>query len=67
MNGLPGIRRTAAHGSTGRAVGASGGLWARGSGPTLGDRAARSARPVRLPPPGPALDAPGHHAIVRAG
>lgn len=35
MNGLPGIRRIAAHGFTGYAIDTSGGLRARGSGSAL--------------------------------
>lgn len=64
VNGLPEIRRIAAHGLTGYAVDTAGGLWAWGSGLTLGEHASRTARPVRIPLPGPALDVSGHHAIT---
>lgn len=64
VNGLPEIRRIAAHGLTGYAVDTAGGLWAWGSGLTLGEHASRTARPVRVPLPGPALDVSGHHAII---
>ncbi|MDT6984343.1 RCC1 domain-containing protein [Streptomyces lusitanus] len=66
VDGLPEIRRIAAHGLTGYAIDTSGGLWAWGSGLMLGDHAPRTARPVRIPLPGPALDVSGHHAIVGA-
>ncbi|MFI5571130.1 hypothetical protein ACIA6T_28055 [Streptomyces sp. NPDC051740] len=64
VNGLPGIRRIAAHGLTGYAIDPSGGPRARGSGPALGDHAPRTVRPVRVPLSGPALDVSGHHAVV---
>ncbi|MFC8373018.1 MULTISPECIES: RCC1 repeat domain-containing protein [unclassified Streptomyces] len=67
VNGLPEIRRIAAHGFTGYAIDTSGGLWAWGSGLPLGEHAPRTARPVRVPLPGPALDVSGHHAIVGTG
>ncbi len=61
VTGLPEIRRVSASGLTGYAIDTEGGLWAWGSGTTLGKHA---ARPIRIPLPAPALDVSGHHAIV---
>ncbi|MEV8597643.1 RCC1 repeat domain-containing protein [Streptomyces sp. NPDC052012] len=66
--GLPPVRRISAFHLTGYAVDTDGGLWAWGSGSGFGRPAGTTggtARPVRIPLPGPALDVSGHHALVR--
>ncbi|MEU3255400.1 RCC1 repeat domain-containing protein [Streptomyces sp. NPDC006997] len=64
---LPGIRRVAAFGRTGLAIDTGGGLWGWGSALGLGRHADReTARPVRIPLPGRAVEVSGHHVILAA-
>ncbi|MCT7352337.1 RCC1 repeat domain-containing protein [Streptomyces sp. 15-116A] len=66
--GLPPIRRISAAQRTGYAIDTEGRLWGWGSGTVVGRHAGTThgtARPVRIPLPGPVLDVSGHHAVLR--
>jgi regulator of chromosome condensation len=62
--GLPPTRWIGAHGLTGYAIDADGGLWAWGSRLVLDPAAGAEPVPVPVPLPGPALAVSGAHAIV---